>query len=87
MFVFIHVIDPVVVGVTVINSNQMSLSWTTPQSVIDQGVSQYQISVTPLCSTGATTATQTFTASPSDPSSITISSLGKLNTDVIDGGN
>jgi hypothetical protein len=61
-----------------INSNQISVTWTTPQSVIDQGVSLYQIMITPLCINGG--ATRTFTATPSDPSSITLSGLGKMKT-------
>ena len=61
---------------TIVNSNQISVTWMTPQSVIDQGVSLYQIMITPLCLNGG--ATRTFTATPSDPSSITLSGLGKL---------
>lgn len=61
-----------------INSNQISVSWVTPQSIINQGVSQYHIAVTPLCSAAAMVTTQRFTATPSDPSSITISTLGNL---------
>lgn len=60
---------------TVINSNQISVTWMTPQSVANQGVSLYQIEITPLCLNGG--ATRTFTATPSDPSSITLSGLGK----------
>ena len=61
---------------TIVNSNQISVTWMTPQSIIDQGVSRYQIMITPLCLSGGTA--QTFTATPSDPSSITLSGLGKL---------
>ena len=60
---------------TVVNSNQISVTWVTPQSIIDQGVSLYQIMITPLCLNGGDT--RTFTATPSDPSSITLSGLGK----------
>ena len=63
---------------TIVNSNQISVTWVTPQSVIDQGVSLYQIMITPLCLNGGDT--RTFTATPSDPSSITLSGLGKLKT-------
>ena len=66
-----------------INSNQISVSWVTPQSIIDQGVSQYHIVVTPLCSAASTVTTQGFTATPSDPSSIAISTLGNLNTNIM----
>ena len=66
----------IVVESTIVNSNQISVTWTTPQSVIDQGISLYQIMITPVCLNGG--ATQTFTATPSDPSSITLSGLGKL---------
>ena len=74
----LHSVDSVLVYTTVIDSNQISVSWMTPQSIIDQGVSQYQIVVTPLCSAQGMTGTQRFTTTPPAPSSITISTLGKL---------
>ena len=76
IILFPHPPDPIVVSTMVVNSNQILVSWTTPQLVTDQGVSQYQIVVTRVCSTGVATTRQ-FTATPSDPSSVTISSLGK----------
>ena len=69
--------DSVVVDSNIINSNQISVTWMTPQLIANQGVSVYRISVTPLCSTGG--VPQTFIATPSDPSSITLSGLGELN--------
>ena len=74
--IFLISSDTIVVESTIVNSNQISVTWMTPQSIIDQGVSLYQIMITPVCLNGG--ATQTFTATPSDPSSITLSGLGKL---------
>ena len=61
----------------------MSISWTTPQSLVDQGVSLYEIAVTPLCSSGGVAVSRTFTATQSDPSSMTITDLGKLTVDIV----
>ena len=71
------------VDTNVLNSNQMLVSWMTPQSLIDQGVSLYVIAVTPLCSSGSVAVTQMFTATPSDSSSMTISDLSKFNIDIV----
>ena len=79
--------DSVVVNTAVVNSSQIRLSWITPQSLIDQGLSQYQITVTSQCSTGEVSAPQRFTVTPSDPSSLTISGLGKISIGIPDNSN
>ena len=44
--------DPVVVTTEASNSTAISIVWITPQSVLDQGLTQYRVVVTPKCVSG-----------------------------------
>ena len=56
----------------------MTISWITPQEIMDQGLGGYQVAVTAECFTGAQpTATQVFTIQPNDPPSQTVTGLRK----------
>lgn len=63
-------LDPVQGSVTVENAQTMSISWITPQEIINQGLSGFQLAITAECFTGAQpTATQTFNIRPDEPPS------------------
>ena len=71
---------PIDVTTSVISSTEIMVSWLIPQSVIDQGVTQYQVAVTSRCSAQNVLPTQVFTISPIEEPSLIISGLGRFQT-------
>ena len=62
--------DPVQGSVTVEDAQTVSISWSTPQEIVNQGLGGYQLAISAECFTGAQpTATQLFTIQPNDPPS------------------
>lgn len=70
-------VAPISVTTTVVNSTEITVSWVTPQSIIDQGVTQYQVAITSVCSAQGILPTQLFTISPIEEPVLNISGLGK----------
>lgn len=70
-------IAPIDVTTSVVGSTEISISWVTPQSIIDQGVTQYQVAVTSFCTANGVLPTQLFTVTPLEEPSLNISGLGK----------
>ena len=68
---------PIDVTTSVISSTEITVSWVTPQSVIDQGLTQYQVAVTSRCSAQGVLPTQVFTITPVEEPSLNISGLGR----------
>lgn len=60
-----------------VGSTEISVSWVTPQSIIDQGVTRYQVAVTSFCSVEGVLPTQLYTITPQEEPSLNISDLGK----------
>lgn len=57
-------------SITVEDAQTMSISWVTPQEIVNQGLSGFQLAVTAECFTGAQpTATQIFNIRPDEPPS------------------
>ena len=73
-------LDPVQGSVTVEDAQTMSISWTTPQEIVNQGLGGYQLAITAECFTGAQpTATQLFTIQADDPPSQRVPDLREYN--------
>lgn len=68
---------PIDVTTSVVSSTEITVSWVTPQSITDQGVTQYQVAVTSLCSAQGVLPTQLFTITTLEEPSLNISGLGK----------
>ena len=63
-------LGPVQGSITVEDAQTMSISWITPQEIINQGLSGYQLAITAECFTGdQPTATQIFSIRPDEPPS------------------
>ena len=69
---------PIDVTTSVTSSTEIMVSWLTPQSVIDQGVTQYQVAVTSRCSAQNVMPTQVFTIGPMEEPYLNISGLGRF---------
>lgn len=62
-----HLLDPVQGTVSVNDTEILTVSWVTPQQIIDQGITGYQIAVTSQCFTNdEPTPPQVFNIQPSD---------------------
>ena len=70
-------IGPIDVTTSVVGSTEILVSWVTPQSIIDQGVTRYQVAVTSFCSVEGVLPTQLYTITPQEEPSLNISNLGK----------
>ena len=70
-------IGPIDVTTSVVGSTEILVSWVTPQSIIDQGVTRYQVAVTSFCSVEGVLPTQLYTITPQEAPSLNISDLGK----------
>ena len=71
-------LDPAVVSVAIDDPETMSISWMTPQGIIDQGLTSYQLAITTQCFTNdQPTSPQLFTIQPQEPPSQQATGLRK----------
>lgn len=82
--IFIYNIDPITVTTNVVDVNTMTISWTTPPSVINQMVDQYAVVVSSRCLTGNdVTPTQRFSVSTIQPPIVTAQQLRKFHLEYV----
>ena len=60
-----------------VDANTLMITWTTPQSVMDQGVAEYTIAVTSNCLTEDTVTPQQFVVSPLQSLMVRVPNLRK----------
>ena len=71
-------LDPVMVSVVIDDPETMSITWMTPQGIIDQGLSLYQLAITSQCFTSVQpTSPLLFTIQPQEPPSQQATGLRK----------
>ena len=64
----IHILDPVQGNVSLDDLETLTVTWDTPQRIIDQGITGYQLAVTSQCFTNdRPTPAQVFNIQPSEP--------------------
>ena len=67
------------------NDNSLTLTWSTPPSVMSQGVEQYVIDVLPRCQTGENTVnSQQFVRSPIQAPRVMVTNLRKWCTNNVE---
>ena len=73
---------PINIGVpSVVDDSTLTLSWSTPQSVMVQGVEQYVIDVAQRCMTEENAVNpQQFVITPIQRSNVTVTNLRKLHS-------